>query len=553
MTETFFNLVDEPWVPVLDAGGRDTQVSLREVFHRADGLRTLTGELPTQSFAILRVLLAVLHRAVQGPEDTEHWAEIRDGWSQTLVDIDAYLDDFHDRFWMRHPVHPFMQVADLRTAHDETFDFSRIICDGPGSSDFITTRLAEEVERLSWSEAVRWLVHAQAFDISGIHSAAVGDPRVKSGKGYGIGTGWAGQLGGIYLVGESLRETLLYNLIAPSVVGIEGGTDDLPVWERPPLSALPEGWIPNGDASGYREPVGLVDLYTWPTRRIRIFGTPGSATGVLNCQGDKIAGQNRFLFEPMTAWRYSDPQTKKTGHDTYMPQKHSPGRAFWRGLSGLLPNVPSISRNGPPSRMAPALVKWMAELQARQLVSDKLLPINAVGIQYGTQEAVFEEMVSDSLTLPATLVTDDAAELARTAVDAVSHAENAVFALGSLAQNIALATGESPDSDGSRRKIAARAYAELDAEFRRWVLTLEPRCAPVECLNAWHRDVKRVVESLAQEVIDQSGPGALVGRVTNQQFRDAGLAQVWFRRKLRENLPGAYLDSDNSNPGQEKK
>jgi hypothetical protein len=65
--------------------------------------------------------------------------------------------------------------------------------------------------------------------------------------------------------------------------------------------------------------------------------------------------------------------------------------------------------------------------------------------------------------------------------------------------------------------------------------------------------VRQIVESLAQEVIDQSGPGALVGRITNKQFRDAGLAQVWFRRKLRENLPGAYLDSESPKPDQEEK
>ncbi|MCL2490986.1 MAG: type I-E CRISPR-associated protein Cse1/CasA, partial [Propionibacteriaceae bacterium] len=63
---TFFNLVDEPWVLVLDENGQQRELSMRETFHRAAEMRALSGDIATQTFAILRVLLAVLGRAVFG-------------------------------------------------------------------------------------------------------------------------------------------------------------------------------------------------------------------------------------------------------------------------------------------------------------------------------------------------------------------------------------------------------------------------------------------------------------------------------------------------------
>ena len=541
MAEPFFNLVDEPWVPVLDADGHDLELSLREVFHQAPDLISLTGELPTQSFAILRVLLAILHRAVAGPFDVDQWCDIRDDWCNTLSQIDTYLDDFHDRFWIQHPTQPFMQVADLVSTNGEVSGLSRIICDGSGSSTFLSTRLGEDLQSARWAEAARWLVHAMAFDISGIHSGAVGDPRVTNGKGYGIGTGWAGQIGGVFLVGGTLFDTLMLNLLVPEKVQIAHGDYDSPVWERDPLTAVPEGWLVNGTIRPYRQPHGLVDVYTWPSRRIRLFGTAEIAEGVINAQGDKLTGQNRFTVEPMTSWRYSAPQTKASGKDTYMPLKHETGKALWRGLASILPHVEvSLRTGGPASRMPPATVKWAEELRFRSVIDDRLLKLQSVGMNYGTNEAVYDEMVSDTLTIPTSLLLPEARDLAQEAVSAVRRADEAVFALGSLAQNIALASGGSSDSSGPRERASESAYAALDGEFRTWIITLDQNASTVERGTAWQQIVCRVVQKIADQVVDQAGPAAIIGRSHGGTFRDAGLSMVWFRKQLRTILPDAF-------------
>ena len=61
MNDREFNLLDEPWIKVIDGDCRIHEVSLTGLFEHAHDYQDLCGELPTQDFAMLRLLLAVLH------------------------------------------------------------------------------------------------------------------------------------------------------------------------------------------------------------------------------------------------------------------------------------------------------------------------------------------------------------------------------------------------------------------------------------------------------------------------------------------------------------
>ena len=186
---------------------------------------------------------------------------------------------------------------------DEVFGLDKIVADVPDGEPLFTTRSAANLSWMNAAEAARWLVHVHAFDPSGIKSGAVGDATVKKGKGYPIGPGWSGQIGGVLPQGNDLRQTLVLNLVARDVdtyVRI-GGHDDVPPWERDP----------DGPAWAERPPRGAIDLYTWQTRRVRLVGDRDGVVGVVLANGDKIQPQNRHGLEPHTAWRYSEPQSKK--------------------------------------------------------------------------------------------------------------------------------------------------------------------------------------------------------------------------------------------------
>ncbi len=57
-----FNLLEEPWIFVIsDTKGSLELVSLVQLFQNAHKYKQLAGETQMQNFAILRMLLAVLH------------------------------------------------------------------------------------------------------------------------------------------------------------------------------------------------------------------------------------------------------------------------------------------------------------------------------------------------------------------------------------------------------------------------------------------------------------------------------------------------------------
>lgn len=535
-TPPSFPLTDRPWIPVVDRTGRTLLVSLRQLFAESEQFVSLTGELPTQVMAILRLLLAVLHSALRGPEDERVWHSLWQSARLPFSDIDSYLDEFDERFDLLHPRTPFYQVADLSSGRGENFGLERLILDVPNNEPYLTSRLGPALERISPAEAARWLVTCQAYDTSGIKTGAVGDPRVKGGRGYPIGPGLCGSIGGIFLEGRTIRETLLLNLIPYNVPYLTHDERDCPVWERPP-----QGPAEEPDAT--RGPFGRLSLYTWQSRRIRLFGDETAITGALVANGDKLEWTDLHYIEPMTAWRRNSKREKELKRSpVYLPALHDHTRALWRGLDALLPAAgASGDREGPPT-LAPALAQWAARLRNAGYVERGFrVSTRAVGVAYGTQQAVVDEIYHDSLTLniSAFVATHSLAALI---VDSARDADEAVKRLRRLAENLTRAAGSrGKDRTDPARAAADRAamlaYAELDQHFRQWVSTLDDDVEPVAARTAWQQTVRRVVLDIGADLVTQAGPSAWVGRQVGNEYLSTPLAELWFRSGLNNALP----------------
>lgn len=74
MTPTF-NLLDEPWIRVTRLDGEPDEVSLLTVFQQAGDIAGIHGEIASQDVAVLRLLIAISHRTMDGPEDLETWED----------------------------------------------------------------------------------------------------------------------------------------------------------------------------------------------------------------------------------------------------------------------------------------------------------------------------------------------------------------------------------------------------------------------------------------------------------------------------------------------
>ena len=529
-----FDLITQPWLLARTDTGVTEQLSLMDVFRRAHELTGLLGDVSTQVFALTRLLLGVVHGATAGPRDIGEWEAL---WNADTLPADAiehYLHRHRERFDLFHAETPFFQVAGLRTAREETSELSKLIADVPNGHPFFTSRLGGALS-LSFAEAARWVVHAQAFDPSGIKSGAVGDDRVKGGKGYPIGVGWSGLLGGVLPEGRTLKETLLLNLIPRDYGSLARRPDeDLPVWERPPAGAAEE-------LAGGRAPTGPVDLYTWQSRRIRLVHDGERVVRVLICNGDRATPQNKHNVEPHTAWRRSTPQEKKLGLAlVYMPREHEPERAVWRGLQSLLPAAHATQGTDAAARLTPPVLEWVGRADDEVGLN---LPVRlrTISMIYGSQSSTTTDIIDDALSLHAALLHQDAVDLAGVAVSCVAVAELAAKALGTLAGNLAAAAGCGRDErDGPRTRAIESAFAELDPRFRTWIATLGPDTDFTAAQVQWHTTVNTIIRDLGTDLIDRAPAKAWAGRVVDKRLVTTLHADNWFHGELRKALPLAY-------------
>lgn len=541
-----FNLLDEPWIPVRLLDGTIADVGLLELLRRTTDIADLACELPTQSIAIQRLVLAVAYR-VATPRDTRDWARQWEDGAPTEQMIE-YLERWRDRFYLFGGRFPFMQVADLRTAKDSISGLEKLIADVPNGEQFFTTRHGRALACIPPSEAARWLVHAQAYDPSGIRSGAVGDSQVKGGKGYPTGPSWCGHLGLVWLKGKDLDETLVLNLIPADAAGLRGVESSTEwgacSWEASEPENAVRGDYSLLDPSGTPRDVSISRLLTWHSRRIRLVGDSSGVTGVVLAQGDKLAPQEMRLYEPQSLWRYSTPQSKKFKTDVYMPRKYEAGRALWRSLPGTLPTVTTVqgADKQPKQEFLPSATlsfHYQLDNASIQTTYPKVMRIQAVGVTYGPQEATFEDIYSDELTLSVAVMRVEHEDLSAEIDRQVRLTEEVARDVGTLAANVARAAGESGDGagDGARDRAKELFFSAVDTDFRAWLTQVDGHESARDVGRRWVRSLRQHAVDIQAELVRGASSSAIIGRDTGRGYMSVGIAENYFRAALNKHLP----------------
>lgn len=106
-----FNLVDSPWIPVLDSNHQPATVSLETLFKEGSSLAAITGNNQLEGVAITNLAAAIIITSHGNPLD--------------------WIAEHYDQFDLFHPQTPFMQAASLKAAREYkkpidtlTYDFS---------------------------------------------------------------------------------------------------------------------------------------------------------------------------------------------------------------------------------------------------------------------------------------------------------------------------------------------------------------------------------------------------------------------------------------------
>ena len=336
MNETEFNLLDEPWIRVMDDNCQIKEVSLTDALLNAHKYKALKGEMPTQDIVILRLMLAIVHTVFSRVDADGNEAELEEEddavdrweslWNNRKIPekpMREYFEKWHERFWLFHPERPFGQMAGL--TYGTEYGASKLngeISESGNKTRIFSAYSGEQKSHLTYAQAARWLLYVNSFDDTSAKPTKEGKARA-GGKLPSPGAGWLGKLGIVYLNGKNLFETLMLNLVLINNDNVE--SEEHPLWERdvPPTSERRE--IPY--------PTNLAELYTLQSRRMLLKREENYVIGYYLIGGDFFAKENAFV-EPMTVWR-----TPSKASDPYNPKRHDSAKQMWREFSVLYDNA----------------------------------------------------------------------------------------------------------------------------------------------------------------------------------------------------------------------
>lgn len=536
-----WSLIDEPWIPVLQADG-PAEVSIRHALHHAHEIVGLAATPATVNVAILRqVLLPVVLDAFQHPRSTGEWAERLAAGRFDPAAVDDYLGEHQHRFDLLHPAEPFGQVADLATAKGEVKPPSLLVPSAATGNNVPLFSPRSEADRVTFTpaEGARWLLHAQCYDTAAIKSGAVGDGKAKAGKTAGNPTGPTGRFASVVPSGTTLFETLLLNL---PIRSDKPPAADRPWWRRD--APTPE-WTS-------RPASGLLDMLTWQSRRVRYHWSvegdgPATIGGVVLCAGDRLAPFP--VDDPHAAWRIE--AKPKPGDQPRRPQGVRSGRAAWRGLESLLA-VPDELRAEEPDRVTSDLLEQVGKLRGAEHLSATFpLRVEVTGIEYGNMSAVVENLVHDAIPMPtAALLTDDAAR--PTVLRFATDVDRVVALVDGLERDVRRSLGGEPLPWDKGQRASTRLIQAIDPLVRRLLEQL--RHAPdsyAAIEEEWVAQVRELAHDTADEVLADLPPAAFRGRGEPGKAINASTAERWFRIGLHSLLGPAADPHDLTTDTQE--
>jgi len=345
-----YNLIDEPWIPVVWQGSQsEEEVSLQTFFRELPRIAGLVGETPIVTGALYRFLLAVIHSALRGPRSMDDWLRLWEGREMAEAVL-PYLEKYRDRFDLFHPEHPFLQGEPDLTLVKPVSTIDLVPHLAYGATLFDHSLKADDFA-LTPAEAARWLVAFQHFALGGVV------PGKATAKTVSAADAPCARAILFIVEGDSLFETLMLNLIRypdGELLGFPIEEGDKPFWER-------------DDPFEAREPEGYLDYLTWPSRRVRLYPARTEEGEVMVPRFAVSPGLRVQVVTKQDPLRYRDPmqhyrQKKAKG---WLPLVFREDRVLWRDSSTIL-ELRRQDENQPPKALL-----WL-----NRLSEDDELPVH---------------------------------------------------------------------------------------------------------------------------------------------------------------------------------
>lgn len=423
-----FNLIDQPWIGAVDHEGRLQEYSLRDLLLQAHELRSLHDDSPLVIAALLRVILALLHRVYEGPRNRSEWQQIWQAGRFDAERIDRYFAEWRERFELFDPNFPFYQTTEQIGNRNPV---TTLIPEAASGNNATLFDHQTEDDYLGYppSGAAKAVLVSQYFSLGG------GQSGIK-GRNFTDATLSRGAL--FFVEGKNLFQSLLFNLVPYEFhrLFVTLGGAGIPAWEQQnPL--LPDRSLPDG----------LLDYLTWQSRRVKLIpNVDGIVNDVYRSQGLTLDKESALL-DPMKFYkRYSD----SLGAIVLRTDKE-----VWRDSEALFRLRDSGFR-------PPAAIEWLGVLVDRQILAEtSTLQYLVLGMASG--QAKVDYYRSESMPLPLNYLDnnseaiDKLSQSLRAAERVASSLAYAVF----LTSWLVLAPDAESEGPISHEKIGAKLSAVL--------------------------------------------------------------------------------------------
>ena len=231
------NLIKDAWIPVSYNNGTKNQVSLTDYFKDSENIVDFVLN-PTERVGIFSFILAIVHTALDGPEDYEDWYKCKSKIIETTLD---YLDKHYLSFDLFGEFSAFQMFnlepksKDLKTTGTYPQYLDKICYEiaAGNNPSFFDKKTEPLVHDYAW--VARQIFSYQSFDCGGTHSTAIWNGKAKpGGKGSFKASPRFGALH-TFIIVEDMLSTIHMNLLNKETIKRENNLDwGYPVWEKIP-------------------------------------------------------------------------------------------------------------------------------------------------------------------------------------------------------------------------------------------------------------------------------------------------------------------------------
>lgn len=553
-----FNLLTEPWISVItDERGKTEEVSLIDVFKNADKYISLAGDMKAQDFAVMRVLLSVLHTVfsrfdaagnpydyleldekfrqkakVDEDDEEDYLDDLTNTWIKIWKAgkfpdiIETYLEKWKDRFYLYDDEYPFFQVT-AKDFEGEKYsskgspvqgkNINRLISESGNKISLFSPKkdIKDNKNVLSDSEAVRWILTFQQY--TGLSDKA----RFTKDK-YKASKGWLFDLGGVYLEGNNLFETLWLNCILVHPKEEYRLTVERPCWEHSPEENI---------ATYFEKPVidNVSELYTNWSRAVYIEPKEknSEAFAIRIVKLPDTIHEDNFL-EPMTIWRFNESGDNK---GKYTPRKHRINQSLWRSF-GLI----AFSDSGPNVEI-PGIIKWFDKVV--KIIGDRKVGISIISMEDDGNATswVPTDEIYDSLYVGDFILTDNDKEGWTIRVNEVIDLTKKI-----VEKNFRYFVSQVKEirnlksKSGFESQKVEELYFKIDKPFRDWIGSIKDEDDKDEKIREWKTILKKLTFEAADEIIGVGDNRDLFGIEKDGKILNISTADNSFRYFVRKEL-----------------